>query len=139
MPAWAGPIQPRASPLALYTNVLHRIPVHPLSIHFDAPQVTELNKRMHYGAAALRTQLPMQLYCRARPWFQIVVCDLETMSEIGCNNSLPYQIHRLAYGTKGLRPRSARLSFNGEEGGQIAASGADRFGEVWRNGGWRMG
>ena len=38
--------------------------------------------------------VPVQLYCRARPWFQIVVFDVHTLEEVGSQLRFPYTISR---------------------------------------------
>ena len=83
-------------------------------------------------AGVANAQLPLQLYRRARPWFLVVVRDMDTMTEIGCSSGLSYRIHRLQYGKRGLRPRSARLSAS------YTATGVDRGnnGDVRGGGGW---
>ncbi|GLC52223.1 hypothetical protein PLESTB_000596700 [Pleodorina starrii] len=47
------------------------------------------------GSVLRPTKFPVQLYCRARPWFQIAVYDMATLEEVGASHSLTFKIERL--------------------------------------------
>ncbi|KAG1656836.1 hypothetical protein FOA52_006291 [Chlamydomonas sp. UWO 241] len=48
------------------------------------------------GQGGRPARLPVQLYCRARPWFQILVYDIHTLEELGGSRGFRFAIHRLA-------------------------------------------
>lgn len=50
----------------------------------------------------------MQLYCRSRPWFQIVVLDVTSLEEVGAKYGFSFTIHRIDY-TRSLKYRVAKL------------------------------
>ncbi|EFJ46635.1 hypothetical protein VOLCADRAFT_92800 [Volvox carteri f. nagariensis] len=47
------------------------------------------------GTVMRNTNYPVQLYCRARPWFQIAVYDMATLEEVGASHGLSFTIERL--------------------------------------------
>eukprot|EP00955_Chlamydomonas_euryale_P043622 352650-Chlamydomonas_euryale.AAC.3 len=47
------------------------------------------------SSAAAAARLPVQLYCRARPWFQILVYDMHSLEELGGSYGFPFSITRL--------------------------------------------
>ncbi|GAX81428.1 hypothetical protein CEUSTIGMA_g8858.t1 [Chlamydomonas eustigma] len=46
-------------------------------------------------ATDINIRFPVQLYCRARPWFQIVVYDIPTLSEVGTQFGFQFTIYRV--------------------------------------------
>ncbi|GLI69504.1 hypothetical protein VaNZ11_014138 [Volvox africanus] len=47
------------------------------------------------GTVMRATKYPVQLYCRARPWFQIAVYDMATLEEVGTSHALTFTIERI--------------------------------------------
>ncbi|KAG1665338.1 hypothetical protein FOA52_011752 [Chlamydomonas sp. UWO 241] len=60
------------------------------------------------GKSRTNSRIPVQLYVRARPWFQIRVIDIESGQEIGADGGFAFSIHRLDMG-RSFRSRVERV------------------------------
>ncbi|KAL6755881.1 hypothetical protein V8C86DRAFT_160826 [Haematococcus lacustris] len=60
------------------------------------------------GSPLPQVNHPVQLYCRARPWFQLCVYDMGSMEEVGSEYGLEVIIQRIDY-RRSLRYRVVRM------------------------------
>lgn len=47
------------------------------------------------GQTGQNAYSPVQLYCRARPWFQLLVYDIDSLTEVGQSYGFNYEINRI--------------------------------------------
>ena len=67
-------------------------------ISLEMPEMDARFKKPDISGRGIRAdaaKIPVQMYCRARPWFQILVYDEVTGEEVGASLDLPFQIYRL--------------------------------------------
>lgn len=97
--------------------------------HVEAPSSHDSIVPFHMPAPSLSEpfpSVPVQLYCRARPWFQIVVFDIHTLEEVGSQLRFPYTISKIDRSVP-LRERIERVKrAMMAEGGATARSRRDQ-------------
>eukprot|EP00198_Chlamydomonas_reinhardtii_P008888 XP_001698225.1 flagellar associated protein [Chlamydomonas reinhardtii] len=85
------------------------------------------------GSILRPTQFPVQLYCRARPWFHIAVYDVESLEEVGTRYGLFFTIERITIQPAGTKARGSEgdgMSNGGGPGRRLKGQKDERNADV---------
>ncbi|KAG2441658.1 hypothetical protein HXX76_003276 [Chlamydomonas incerta] len=85
------------------------------------------------GTILRPTQFPVQLYCRARPWFHIAVYDVESLEEVGTRYGLFFTIERITIHPAGTKARGSDgdgVSSGGGPGRRLKGAKDERNADV---------